>query len=134
MTKDAIKRPAMFASTLFLLMLFWGLTLLVSSLVRAKLGPDSVASTATFRTKCATCHGRDGSGSKFGNSLNVLDLRSPVAQKLSDAQLAQIIADGKGPMPSFKNSLSEDQIYGLVTYIHSLHHPVLLQRGREGTL
>jgi cytochrome c553 len=133
MTKDATDRPAMFASILFLLMLFLGFTLFVSSLVRAKLGPDSVARTATFRTKCATCHGRDGGGSKVGNSMNVPDLRSPSAQKLSDAQLAQIIADGKGPMPSFKNSLSEDQVHGLVTYIHSLHHPVLFQRGREGT-
>jgi len=66
--------------------------------------------------------------------MNVSDLRSPAVQKLTDAQLAQVIADGKDRMPSFKNSLSEDQIHELATYVRSLHHPALLVRGREGTL
>ena len=65
------------------------------------------------------CHGPDGGGSAVGKTLNVPDLRSPAVQKLSDAELAQIISDGKGGMPSFKGSLSEDQIHGLVTYIRS---------------
>ncbi len=121
MTKDKTERHAMFASIIFLLIFFFGLTLFVSWVVRANLGPDSVASTATFRTKCAMCHGRDGSGSQVGKSMNVPDLRSPVVQKISDAQLAQIISDGKGGMPSFKSSLSEDQIHALVAHIRSLH-------------
>jgi len=133
MAHDRTERHVVFAS-IFLLLLFFGLTLLVSSVVRANLGTDSVASTATFRTKCAMCHGQDGRGSQVGKSMNVPDLRSAEVQKLPDAQLAQIISDGKGGMPSFKNSVSEDQIQGLVTYIRSLHHPVLVPRGREGTL
>ena len=130
MTKDKIER---LLASIFLI-IFLALPLFVSSRVRANLGRDSVASTATFRTKCATCHGQDGSGSPAGKSMNVPDLRSLVVQELPDAQLAQIISDGKGGMPSFKNSVSEDQIQGLVTYIRSLHHPVLVPRGREGTL
>ncbi len=133
MTHDKSERHVMFAS-IFLLMLFVGLTLFVSSIARANPRPDSAASSAMFRAKCAMCHGQDGGGSEVGKSMNVPDLRSPVVQKLPDAQLAQIISDGKGGMPSFKNSLSEDQIHGLVTYVRSLHHPVLFQRGREGTL
>jgi mono/diheme cytochrome c family protein len=133
MTQDKTERHVMFASAI-LLVLFVGLTLFVSSIVRANPGPDSAAASATFRTKCAMCHGQDGGGSEVGKSMNVPDLRSPVVQKLPDVQLAQIISDGKGGMPSFKNSLSDDQIHGLVTYVRSLHHPVLFQRGREGTL
>ena len=53
--------------------------------------------------------------------MNVPDLRSPVVQKLPDAELAQIISNGKGGMPSFKSSLSDDQISALVTHIRSLH-------------
>ena len=53
--------------------------------------------------------------------MNVPDLRSPVVQKLPDAQLAQIISEGKGGMPPFKGSLSEDQIHSLVAHIRSLH-------------
>ena len=82
--------------------------LLPTSMVRANPMPDSAATSATFRTKCAMCHGQDGGGSEVGKSMNVPDLRSPVVQKLPDAQLTQIISDGKGGMPPFKNSLSED--------------------------
>jgi mono/diheme cytochrome c family protein len=120
MTQDKTEHHVMFASTI-LGVLFTGLTLFVVSTVQANPGPDSAASSATFRTKCAMCHGPDGSGSEVGKSMNVPDLRSPELQKLSDAQLAQIISDGKGGMPSFKNSLSADQIHALVAHIRSLH-------------
>jgi hypothetical protein len=95
MTQDKTEQHVMFASTI-LLMLFTGLALFVASIVQASPGPDSAASVATFRAKCAMCHGPDGSGSEVGKSMNVPDLRSPEVQKLPDAQLAQIISDGKG--------------------------------------
>jgi len=52
--------------------------------------------------------------------MNIPDLRSQPVQKLPDAELVQIISDGKGAMPSFKSSLSEGQIHTLVAYIRSL--------------
>jgi cytochrome c6 len=119
MTQDKIQHHVIFASTI-LLVLFAGLTLFVVSIVRADPGPDNAASTATFRTKCAMCHGQDGGGSEVGKSMNVPDLRSPAVQKLPDAEVAKVISDGKGGMPPFKNSLSEDQIHALVTHIRSL--------------
>jgi mono/diheme cytochrome c family protein len=120
MTQDKPERHVMFASTI-LLVLFAGLTLFVVSIVQANPGRDSAASSATFRTKCAMCHGQDGRGSEVGKSMNTPDLRSQAVQKLPDAQLAQIISNGKGGMPSFKNSLSKDQIHSLVAHIRSLH-------------
>jgi cytochrome c6 len=120
MTQDKTENHVMFASTI-LLVLFVGLGLFVVSIARANPGPDSAANSATFRTKCAMCHGQDGSGSEVGKSMNIPDLRSPAVQKLPNAQLAQIISDGKGGMPSFKSSLSEDQVHSLVAYIRSLH-------------
>jgi cytochrome c6 len=119
MTKDTTQRHVIFGSAI-LLLLFAGLTLFVVSIVEASPGPDSAAGSATFRTKCAMCHGQDGGGSEVGKSMNVPDLRSPVVQKLPDVQLAQVIANGKGGMPSFKNSLSEEQIHALVAHIRSL--------------
>jgi len=119
MTQDKTQNHVTFASAI-LLVFFVGLTFLVVSIVRADRGPDSAASSATFRTKCAMCHGPDGSGSAVGKSMNVPDLRSPAVQNLPDAQLAQIISDGKGGMPPFKSSLSADQVHSLVAYIHSL--------------
>jgi cytochrome c6 len=120
MTQDKTEHHVMFASTI-LLVLFVGLTLFVVSIVRASPGPDSAARAATFRTKCAMCHGQDGGGSEVGKSMNVPDLRSPAVQKLPDVQLTQVISNGKGGMPSFKNSLSEDQIHSLVAHIRTLH-------------
>jgi len=88
----------------------------------AKGAQDKVAGAkATFQERCVICHGPDGAGSTVGKSMNVPDLRSAAAQKVSDAELAQIISDGKAGMPAFKNSLSEGQIHALVSYIRSLH-------------
>jgi mono/diheme cytochrome c family protein len=119
MTQDKTERHVLLAAAI-LLVFFTGLTLLVVSIVQANPGPDSAAGLATFRTKCAMCDGPDGSGSEVGKSMNVPDLRSPEVQKLHDAQLAQIISDRKGGMPSFKNSLSTDQVHSLVAHIYSL--------------
>ena len=120
MTKDKTERHVIFASTI-LLLLFLGVMLFVTSIAGANPGPDGAASSATFRAKCAMCHGPDGSGSEVGKSMNVPDLRSPAVRKRADAELAQVISNGKGGMPSFKNSLSEGQIHALVAYIRSLH-------------
>jgi mono/diheme cytochrome c family protein len=67
------------------------------------------------------CHGPDGAGSAVGKSMNVPDLRSSVVQNKADGELAQIISNGKGGMPAFKSSFSDDQIQALVTYVRSLH-------------
>ena len=120
MTQDRAERHVMLASGI-LLLLFIGLTFFVVSIAQASPAPDRAADSATFRTKCAMCHGPDGSGSAVGKSMNVPDLRSLEVQKVPDAQLAQIISDGKGGMPPFKSSLSEDQIHSLVSYVRSLH-------------
>ena len=95
--------------------------LLSVRLVRATPRPDNAAAKATFQTKCAMCHGQDGAGSSVGKSMNVPDLRAPAVQKSPDAELAQIISNGKAGMPAFKGSLSDDQIHALVTHIRSLH-------------
>jgi mono/diheme cytochrome c family protein len=74
-----------------------------------------------YKTKCATCHGQDGSGNTpLGKSLKVADLRSAEVQKKTDAELAQSVTEGKGNMPSFKSSITEDEIHALVTYVRTL--------------
>jgi mono/diheme cytochrome c family protein len=119
MKQDSAEHHVIFAFTA-LLLFFVGFALFVASIVRASPVPDSAASSTTFRTKCVMCHGQDGGGSQVGKTMDVPNLQSPAVQKLTDAELAQVISDGKGGMPSFKGSLSDDQIHGLVTYIRSL--------------
>jgi mono/diheme cytochrome c family protein len=119
MKEDNAERHVIFAF-LVLLLFFVGLTFFVVSIARADSGQNNADSASTFRAKCVVCHGQDGGGSQVGKTLNVPDLRSPEVQKQTDAELAQIISDGRGGMPSFKSSLSDDQIHGLVTHIRSL--------------
>ena len=109
---EKIRRFEVRVSTV-LTALVGALLLLPVSTLRANSGADSAASSAMFRTKCAMCHGQDGAGSSVGKSMNVLDLRSPVVQKLPDAELAQVISNGKGGMPSFKSSLERGSDSGV---------------------
>jgi cytochrome c6 len=119
MLLDKTRRSVIYISAI-LTAIVAALTLFPISIVRASTGKDSAASTATFKTKCALCHGEDGGGSDVGKSMDAPDLRSPEVQKLTDAELVQAISDGKGGMPSFKSSLSADQIRGLVKHIRAL--------------
>jgi mono/diheme cytochrome c family protein len=98
---------------------FAGLTYFSASVVQAG-GKASGAAGTAFRTKCAMCHGSDGAGSEVGRSMNVPDLRSKAVQNLPNAELAQVIANGKGGMPSFKASLNAGQIHEIVAYIRTL--------------
>lgn len=76
---------------------------------------------ATFKAKCAACHGADGKGNTaVGKSVGVHDFSSPDVQKASDADLAQIIAQGKNKMPAYASSLKEPDIKDLVAYIRGL--------------
>ncbi len=74
-----------------------------------------------YKTKCAMCHGPDGAGkTPVGQKLNIRDLRSPEVQKQSDSDLAHVIEQGKGKMPVFGKTLSDDQIKLLVAQIREL--------------
>jgi len=76
---------------------------------------------ALYKSKCAMCHGADGSGdTPTGKAMKVADLRSDPVQKQTDAQLIATTTDGKNKMPAFKGKLSEAQIKDLVKYIRDL--------------
>lgn len=80
---------------------------------------------ALFKTKCAACHGQDGSGNTaMGKKQKVRDLGSAEVQKQTDAQLTDIIANGgaeKKPAHAYKKKgLTDEQINALVAFIHSL--------------
>ena len=48
------------------------------------------------------------------------DLSSPEVQSQTDAQLTEIVTNGKNKMPAYKGKLTDDQIKGLVVYIREL--------------
>jgi len=74
---------------------------------------------ALYKTKCAPCHGADGSGqTPVGKSLKVRDLRSAEVQKLSDAEITKVLSAGKGKMPASK--LSADDMKAVIGFIRTL--------------
>ena len=74
-----------------------------------------------YKTKCAVCHGADGSGNTLtGKTFPMRDLRSPEVQKQTDVQLIEVIAKGKKHMPGYEKSLKEAQIKDLVAYIRQM--------------
>jgi len=76
---------------------------------------------ATYKAKCASCHGADGSGNTApGKSLKVRDLRSADIKNMSDDALYNVIAKGKGKMPAYEKTLGADQCKALVAYIRQL--------------
>jgi len=77
---------------------------------------DVAAGEATFKAKCAACHGADGKGKE---AMKTRDLASADVQKMSDADLSGMITNGKGKMPAYK-TLTPDQVKDLVAFIRSL--------------
>jgi len=76
-----------------------------------------------FKSKCAMCHGPDGKGqTAMGKNLNLRDLGSAEVQSQSDADLTNIVTNGKGKMPKYDGKLTSDQITDLVKYIRTLKH------------
>jgi cytochrome c6 len=77
---------------------------------------DVAAAEATYKAKCAGCHGADAKGKE---AMKTRDLSSADVQKQSDADLTGIITAGKGKMPAYK-TMTPEQVKDMVAYIRSL--------------
>jgi cytochrome c6 len=100
-----------------------GAWFLLAGFVLTMAGPTQAQDAgALFKSKCGVCHAPDGSGSgAMGKQLGLRDLGSAEVQKQTDAQLTDIITNGKGgKMPAYKGKITDDQIKGLVEYVRSL--------------
>jgi len=76
---------------------------------------------ATFRQKCAACHGSDGKAeTAAAKNLGVKSFADPAVTKMSEADLSAAIDKGKGKMPAYGKSMSADEIKAMVMYIRTL--------------
>ena len=95
--------------------------LFVAILLGTGLASAQGTAPATYKGKCAACHGADGKGAtSVGKAMGIPDLASAETQNKSDADLEQIIAKGKNKMPAYGSSLKDTEINDLVQYIRSL--------------
>jgi cytochrome c6 len=66
-----------------------------------------------YKARCAMCHGADG------GKITAHNLQSADVQKLSDAEISDIITNGKGKMPA-SHSLKPEDVKGVVDYVRTL--------------
>jgi len=79
------------------------------------------AGESVYKTKCQVCHGPDGSGDTvMGKKLGAKDLKSAEVQKQTDAEITNVIKNGKEKMKGFAGKLSDDEIKTLVAYVRDL--------------
>src|SRR5579871_925718 len=94
-----------------------GLITLMAGIAMCASSAIAQDAAATYKAKCAMCHGADGKGGKMGTR----DFASADVKAESDAQLTEIITKGKPPkMPAYGEKLKEAEIKDLVAYIRTL--------------
>ena len=69
-----------------------------------------------FRQNCAICHGQEANGKEMDGRL-IPSLRYGAAAQKSEEEIYLQIKEGKLPMPSFKNQLTEEEIRKMVKFI-----------------
>ena len=75
---------------------------------------------ATYKTKCASCHGADGGGqTAAGKKMKLKALGSAEVQGMTDDQLLAIISKGKGKMPGYEKSLGAATCKALGAHIRT---------------
>lgn len=83
----------------------------------------TVTGKKLFNAYCTVCHGPKGKGDGMagaGLRPKPTDLSSPEVQAQSDGSIFWKISEGRSPMPTYHQSLTEDQRWALVNYIRTL--------------
>ncbi len=93
------------------------LVLVIAVAPVAAFGDDGAA---IYKSKCAMCHGADGTGNTpAGKTMKVRDLTSADVQKQSSEELEKVVSNGKNKMPAYKGKLKESEIDAVVKFIRS---------------
>ena len=96
----------------------------ILSLLSACLAVPAIAQQtgeATYKAKCAMCHGADGLGNTpVGKNMKVRSLESPEDIKATDADLVRQTKDGVGKMQGYAGKLTDAQIQDVVAQIRTL--------------
>ena len=81
---------------------------------------DAANGKTIYDRSCKGCHGADGTPNPaMAKAMSIPDLKSSEVQSLSDADIKNVIANGKGKMRPIK-SVSGTGADDVASYIHSL--------------
>jgi cytochrome c6 len=73
-----------------------------------------------FGQKCAACHAPDGKGNQKMSEMLKTKIGDLSTSTKSDADMLQLVTDGKKPMPAFGKALSKEEMNAVVQYAKSL--------------
>jgi len=108
---NAFTKKVLLISTFALTFTLW------ASTPRSNAAAAIQSAKSLYQSKCAVCHANDGSGNTAkGRELKVRDFRSPEVKKMTDAQLYEICAKGKGKMEGYEKSLGKEKVLMLIEY------------------
>jgi mono/diheme cytochrome c family protein len=75
---------------------------------------------ATYKAKCQSCHGAEGTPNPgIAKAMGVKPASDPSVKSLSEAQMIAVTTDGKGKMPAYKGKLSDAEIKASVDYFRT---------------
>jgi cytochrome c6 len=87
----------------------------------APLAVHAQTAAATYKGKCAGCHGADGKANTGpAKALGAHDFASDEVTKMSDADLIAVVTAGKNKMPAYGKTLKDTEIKDLVAYVREL--------------
>ncbi len=79
------------------------------------------AGEATYKAKCASCHGAAGTPNPgMAKAMGIKPFSDPDVKKLTAAEMITATTDGKGKMPAFKGKLTDAEIKDVVSYLRTL--------------
>ena len=88
----------------------------------SELSPQETAGRQVFVSRCSNCHSADTEKGMNGPGLEGL-FRKPYLHSgmaANDAQVTAVIVHGRNMMPALGNTLSDQQLTDLMTYLHTL--------------
>jgi mono/diheme cytochrome c family protein len=72
-----------------------------------------------YETKCAQCHGKDGTAKPPGKGSK--NFNDPAFQSAwTEESIAKITAEGKGKMPGYRSKLDPEQIRAVSAHVKTL--------------
>ncbi len=74
-----------------------------------------------YQVNCKSCHGDPGKGNYAKLVSFTIDPASAEYQKFSDGEMFFILTNGKNLMPTFANTLNEEQRWQVISYIRSFN-------------
>jgi mono/diheme cytochrome c family protein len=97
------------------------LTFSLYALAPSPIAPAVQSVKSVYASKCAVCHGNDGSANTAkGKELKVRNLRSEEFKKMSDAKAMEVLLKGKSKMEGYEKTLGKEKLEQLLVYCREL--------------